>query len=193
MRFWFLSKKISCRTFISHYKPKAVQRVLSHCTAFILHLTHGPLNTLQRTNPAQLLQERTLAFEHTLMQIRTEDHEISWAIAQNQILSNSLTKNSSEITHLQGLCKSKDIVSLRSYSGNPRVLRKCGWVAETNSLLNCRTGNCTTSSNLVASASEREGRFLSAFFSFLSVFSLGFPSSKALTIVPYFSTIGIDL
>ncbi|ERJ64568.1 hypothetical protein HMPREF1554_02052 [Porphyromonas gingivalis F0569] len=47
---------------------------------------------MQRTNPAQLLQERTLAFEHTLMQIRTEGYEISWAIAQNQILSNSLTK-----------------------------------------------------------------------------------------------------
>ena len=33
-----------------------------------------------------------------------------------------------------------------------KTKRKFGWVAETSSLLNCRTGNRTTSSNLVASA-----------------------------------------
>ena len=66
------------------------------------------------------------------MQIRTEDHEISWTIAQNQILSNSLTKNSSEITHPQGLCKSKDVVSLRSYSGNPLYYGSVGeWLKPT--------------------------------------------------------------
>ena len=32
-----------------------------------------------------------------------------------------------------------------------------GWVAETNSLLNCRTGNCTTSSNLVPTAKNTYG------------------------------------
>ena len=34
------------------------------------------------------------------------------------------------------------------------ALRKGGWVAETNSLLNCRTGNCTGGSNPPSSAKD---------------------------------------